>query len=451
MERVSLSVERSDAEACAPPAAPPRASATKTAAWVVVGVLALSATVALAAAAARGSSARPVRLLIIGDWGRRGKYNQSEVAFALGAAAAAGRPPAAVLSTGDNFYEVGGMRGRENGSSGVRGLRFQLPSSSGRPRRHPPRHHPPPPPPQAGLFSTADPAFDAHFSEVYTHPALDAVPWKAVLGNHDWGEQRSGANLASPPPCDPDAADTAAGATCAFGPGPQLDPALAARDARWAAARSGAWFVPDSAGVGGLSIHFFDSSPHITAYRDEPWAATSGLAAASALAAGDTAALASSLLASTAKWRIVLCHHPPASLASARGADLAPPLASAFASAAAGGARVALVASGHDHTLQWLPAPGAAEAAAAAAGKEQGPSSLSPDFPPILISGAGSESWKDGKAAKTLATASNGGPDGAWGVQESGFADCSIGRNAAACDFVGIDGRVLHSAHFGRP
>jgi len=312
---------------------------------------------------------------------------------------------------------------------------------------------PPPPPPQAGLFSTADPAFDAHFTRVYTHPALARVPWRAVLGNHDWGEQKSGAGaLASPPECDPDAADTAAGAACAFGPGPQLDAALAARDARWHAARTGVWHVPGSASVGGVSVHFFDSSPHVTAYKNEPWAAASGLAAAAALAAGDVAALAASLLSSKAEWRIVLCHHPPASLASTRGADLAPPLAEALAAAAAGGARVALIASGHDHTLQWLPAPGAAAAAAAAAGKEVGPSTLPPDFPPILISGAGSESWKAGKASKALKAAGGGGGSGSpWGVQESGFADCVFGRAAAACDFVGVGGRALHSVQFGRP
>ena len=45
-------------------------------------------------------------MLQIGDWGRQGRWNQSETADAM-AAAAQRAPPQFVVSVGDNFYPSG--------------------------------------------------------------------------------------------------------------------------------------------------------------------------------------------------------------------------------------------------------------------------------------------------------------------------------------------------------
>lgn len=54
------------------------------------------------------TSSPPYRMLVIGDWGRRGVLNQTAVARAMAsraaAAAEAGSPVAVIISTGDNFY-----------------------------------------------------------------------------------------------------------------------------------------------------------------------------------------------------------------------------------------------------------------------------------------------------------------------------------------------------------
>ncbi|GLU18388.1 hypothetical protein SLE2022_346940 [Rubroshorea leprosula] len=80
--------------------------------------------------------------LVIGDWGRRGTYNQSEVAVQMGSM---GEKLSIdfVVSTGDNFYE-----------NGLRGIH--------------------------------DPAFLYSFTDIYTAKSLQKQ-WYAVLGNHDYG------------------------------------------------------------------------------------------------------------------------------------------------------------------------------------------------------------------------------------------------------------------------
>ncbi|KAB1205984.1 Purple acid phosphatase 3 [Morella rubra] len=79
--------------------------------------------------------------LVVGDWGRRGGYNQTEVAHQMGIV---GDKLAIdfVISTGDNFYS--------NGLTGV-----------------------------------DDPAFEESFSQIYTAPSLQKQ-WYNVLGNHDY-------------------------------------------------------------------------------------------------------------------------------------------------------------------------------------------------------------------------------------------------------------------------
>ncbi|KAK9107531.1 hypothetical protein Syun_023542 [Stephania yunnanensis] len=80
-------------------------------------------------------------LLVLGDWGRRGAYNQSQVAFQMGKI---GKKLDVdfVISTGDNFYE--------NGLKGVN-----------------------------------DTGFSESFASIYTAPSLQKQ-WYSVLGNHDY-------------------------------------------------------------------------------------------------------------------------------------------------------------------------------------------------------------------------------------------------------------------------
>ncbi|XP_062172202.1 purple acid phosphatase 3-like [Alnus glutinosa] len=79
--------------------------------------------------------------LVLGDWGRRGLYNQSQVALQMGVVAAKVDIDF-VISTGDNFYED-------------------------------------------GLTGVHDPAFNDSFVNIYTAPSL-RKQWYNVLGNHDY-------------------------------------------------------------------------------------------------------------------------------------------------------------------------------------------------------------------------------------------------------------------------
>ncbi|GLT57327.1 hypothetical protein SLA2020_303070 [Shorea laevis] len=79
--------------------------------------------------------------LVVGDWGRRGAYNQSEVADQMGIIGEK-LDIDFVISTGDNFYED-------------------------------------------GLKGVDDPEFDESFPEIYTAPSLQKQ-WYTVLGNHDY-------------------------------------------------------------------------------------------------------------------------------------------------------------------------------------------------------------------------------------------------------------------------
>ncbi|OIW20766.1 hypothetical protein TanjilG_21988 [Lupinus angustifolius] len=80
-------------------------------------------------------------LVVIGDWGRKGAYNQSQVATQMGRVGEKINIDF-VISTGDNFYED-------------------------------------------GLTGIDDPAFESSFSEIYTAKSLQKQ-WYGVLGNHDY-------------------------------------------------------------------------------------------------------------------------------------------------------------------------------------------------------------------------------------------------------------------------
>ncbi|KAK8699663.1 hypothetical protein V6N13_115746 [Hibiscus sabdariffa] len=79
--------------------------------------------------------------LVLGDWGRRGLYNQSQVALQMGIIGEK-LDIDFIISTGDNFYE--------NGLTGI-----------------------------------DDPAFHESFTDIYTAPSLQKQ-WYTVLGNHDY-------------------------------------------------------------------------------------------------------------------------------------------------------------------------------------------------------------------------------------------------------------------------
>ncbi|GAV59389.1 Metallophos domain-containing protein [Cephalotus follicularis] len=79
--------------------------------------------------------------LVVGDWGRKGLYNQSQVAYQMGSVGER-LDIDFVISAGDNFYED-------------------------------------------GLTGVDDPAFEDSFSNIYTAPSLQKQ-WYNVLGNHDY-------------------------------------------------------------------------------------------------------------------------------------------------------------------------------------------------------------------------------------------------------------------------
>ncbi|KAK9278580.1 hypothetical protein L1049_028152 [Liquidambar formosana] len=79
--------------------------------------------------------------LVLGDWGRRGAFNQSQVAFQMGRIGES-LDIDFVVSTGDNFYDD-------------------------------------------GLIGEHDTAFEESFTKIYTAKSLQKQ-WYSVLGNHDY-------------------------------------------------------------------------------------------------------------------------------------------------------------------------------------------------------------------------------------------------------------------------
>lgn len=82
-----------------------------------------------------------LNFLVVGDWGRKGLYNQTEVAFQMGKVGEV-LDIEFVISTGDNFYD-----------NGLRGVN--------------------------------DPGFKESYTQIYTAESLQKQ-WYAVLGNHDY-------------------------------------------------------------------------------------------------------------------------------------------------------------------------------------------------------------------------------------------------------------------------
>ncbi|CAL8470778.1 g10320 [Coccomyxa elongata] len=205
-----------------------------------------------------GSDDYTYRYLVVGDWGRNGLYNQSEVAKAMGRT---GNNLDFVISVGDNFYE-------------------------------------------SGLTSVEDAQFDTSFTHIYTAESLQ-VPWHVVLGNHDMGEywplNTSEHTMPQPTNCPANASND----ECFYGPLHQLDVRLRERDSRWHCERSWTMTLAD----GAVDFFFIDTSPMVQEYHQVVWASNRG----GILEQSPDAQLKElevRLARSTADWKIVVGHHP---------------------------------------------------------------------------------------------------------------------------------------------
>uniref|UniRef100_A0A0E0CXP7 Purple acid phosphatase n=1 Tax=Oryza meridionalis TaxID=40149 RepID=A0A0E0CXP7_9ORYZ len=122
-----------------------RSSRACAAAMATAAVFALLAATATATGLVRvehpTKSDGSLSLLVVGDWGRKGTYNQSRVAEQMGKVGEKLNIDF-VISTGDNFYED-------------------------------------------GLTGVDDQAFEESFTDIYTAKSLQK-PWYLVLGNHDY-------------------------------------------------------------------------------------------------------------------------------------------------------------------------------------------------------------------------------------------------------------------------
>jgi acid phosphatase len=231
----------------------------------------MGATLAASVTATWARAAAPaLAFLAVGDWGRDGAFNQSAVAARMGEAAA--RIGARfVISVGDNFYED-------------------------------------------GIAGVDDPKWRTSFEDIYAAPSLQ-VPWRVVLGNHDYhGDSQA-----------------------------QID--YSARSRRWR--MPARWYSRKETAPDGARVEFFflDTSPFLAEYYADGGAKVkvAGQDTAAQLAWFDRA-----LAASRADWKIVVGHHPihsgrdPASTVDM--SDKIDPILVRH--------RVPLYLNGHDHDLQ---------------------------------------------------------------------------------------------------
>jgi tartrate-resistant acid phosphatase type 5 len=114
----------------------------------------------------------PLRFLVVGDWGREGMYNQSEVAELMARVVGASK---FIISTGNvvnattkvstNYHNFL-SKSIDSGGWANAGDNFY----------------------PNGLNSSEDALFSTSFSSVYSQAPLRSIPWYAVLGNHDYGD-----------------------------------------------------------------------------------------------------------------------------------------------------------------------------------------------------------------------------------------------------------------------
>lgn len=258
--------------------------------------------------ASAATAAEPARLLqsdtevhfqVIGDWGRQGQWNQSDVADVMEAVARQA-PPEFVISVGDNFYP-------------------------------------------SGLTSVDDANFAHSFADVYHHRELQ-VPWYAVLGNHDYGD---GIAPGDPPPACREGEPLW---RCSAGPLTQLAAEVRQRDSRWHCRRSRVLSLAD----GALDIFMYDTTPFVQYYYDRDWASNPGGVREQSWMS-ELAELEASLSESRAGWKLVVGHHPCRSNGIEHGDTpelrrWVEPLLAKYG--------VQLYLAGHDHDLEHIKVPG---------------------------------------------------------------------------------------------
>eukprot|EP01018_Ginkgo_biloba_P005118 Gb_14816 [translate_table: standard] len=201
-----------------------------------------------------------LNFLVVGDWGRKGHYNQSNVAtqaclpcpvsdyFRLFLAKIGEELDIDfVISTGDNFYED-------------------------------------------GLTGVADKSFQESFSNIYTTKSLQK-PWHGVLGNHDY----RGNVLA------------------------QLNPVLRSLDHRWNCKRSFTLksslctSFTETRCLSSVQLFFVDTTPFVDKYWEMPnkhkydWR---GILPRRKYLRRQLQDVTMALNASNATWKIVVGHHP---------------------------------------------------------------------------------------------------------------------------------------------
>lgn len=285
-----------------------------------------------------GAAAGPtLSFVALGDWGRGGVYAQAVTAETMGAFAAATRA-AFVVSVGDNFYD-------------------------------------------AGVASVDDPQWDASWRRVYVHPGLAALPWYAVLGNHDYRQNVSA----------------------------QVAYAALQRDARWRMAGlnyTARWRLPGAPAReprACVAAVFIDTSPLMTKYRDPEYGEAKNPAWAANLAAAPppeaTYAWLDGALADAADACaavVVVGHHPPYS--GGEHGDAPELIARLVPLLEAHG--VDAYFAGHDHLLTHLvspPRPGGNGTPPSAGGLD------------VVLTGGGSKVRANGVATPETAFLSNRG------------------------------------------
>mmetsp|Transcript_9207 Transcript_9207/g.23643 ORF Transcript_9207/g.23643 Transcript_9207/m.23643 type:complete len:411 (+) Transcript_9207:154-1386(+) len=327
------------------------------------------------------SSSGSVTFFVIGDWGRDGAHGQREVAEAMAKIASSDSgddgadPLAFVISTGDNFYNQKG----------------------------------------GGLSSVDDDQFDTSFASMYSKDAL-AVPWFAVLGNHDYGDISGCSNGTS--------GDSQCGSiqpSESRSPDYQINPWLRKqRDWRWFCERYYAVSITPF-----LRIVFMDTSPFINEYYNYSWAfdVEGGLAsqsiadqlnfAASALESNDGNASGGG--ENIRAWKFVVGHHPVYSNGYRGGqSDVRDVLGGLLRQS-----DVAFYVNGHDHDLQHIY-----------------PNDSTTHF---ITSGAGS---KTGRGFGTL--------DTKFEYDASGFAAFTVRPNDVTLRFYDADANQIYEQIFRR-
>lgn len=287
----------------------------------------LTAGAALPTLAAQ-AAAPALPFVLIGDWGRHGKDNQTDVANQMGKTAAA-MNSRFVVSMGDNFYE-----------NGVTGL--------------------------------DDPYWQTSFEDIYTADSLQ-TPWKIILGNHDYR-----GNVQA-----------------------QLD--YSNHSKRWqlpARYYSVTEQLPDG---GKADFFYLDTSPFLSQYRGTT-TDISGQDTAAQLAWLDKA-----LGTSTARWKIVIGHHPIYTALTGPGHDQ--PELMAHIDPILRAHKVKIYINGHDHTLQSTTIYGVT----------------------YVTNGAGSATYEAGPAGRNGFLSSN-----------HGFMTCQLSSEKLDFSFVDMTGATLY-------